>query len=176
MRQRNRLGRLASSAVQGWDASPACVEGAIRNVELMFGKDIGNRCKISLREHATRELAKRSRRFDCAIATLPWGQNSVLYYNENVRILKSLPKSLWPRAPCAFTSIEVELQKYMKRLGYHVLGSAYIPPQNLDLPSSKKARLEEKRKEATMPRAKGINLSCDSIPCTKVISACLSLR
>ncbi len=55
------------------------------------------------------------------------------------RILKSLPKSLWCRAPCAFISKEVELQKYKKRLGYHVLGSAHIPPQNLDLPSSKKA-------------------------------------
>jgi hypothetical protein len=58
---------------------------------------------------------------------------------ENARILKSLPKSLWCRAPCAFISKEVELQKYKKRLGYHVLGSAHIPPQNLDLPSSKKA-------------------------------------
>jgi hypothetical protein len=82
----------------------------------LASKDIGNRCKISLREHATQELSKRSRWFDCAIATLPWGQNSMLYYYENVRILKSLPKSVFlrclgaPRNLLPPTSLGVHLQ------------------------------------------------------------------
>jgi SAM-dependent methyltransferase len=126
-----------ANAVQGWDTNPTCVEGAIQNIKFMFGKDGDNRCTIALHD-ATWKLPDTSRLFDCSVANLPWNQNSVLYNNENVRILESLPQSLHFGAPCGFISKSIELQRDMNRLGYQILGTAHIPPQNLALPSGKR--------------------------------------
>lgn len=128
---------------QGWDTNPACVDGSQRNIQFVLDNNHDVHYKISLRD-ATQllasEKADENSHFDCAIANLPWGQNSILYYNENVRILELLPSSLRPRAPCAFISKDDELQREMGRLGYEILGDAHIPPVNFVLPTSKKAK------------------------------------
>jgi len=131
------------ASVRGWDTNPACVAGALCNLHCMFGEESAQRCGISLRD-ATQKLPDDSKKFDSTIANLPWGQNSVLYYNNNVHILESLPSSLPPGAPCAFISKDVKLQKDMNRLGYQILGTAHIPPLGFVLPSGKKTRGKKK--------------------------------
>lgn len=129
------------ASVQGWDTNAACVEGALNNIEFLFDSPVTDeRCIISRHDATLKVPGDKSKLFDCAIANLPWGQNSLLYYNENVRIMESLQSSLRPGAPCAFISKSLELQKDMTRLGYRILGTAQIPPINSVLPSGKKVK------------------------------------
>lgn len=132
------------ATVQGWDTNPVCVQGAQRNLQFMFGSKSERDFKIC--RHDAGQIMpdtggiESMQLFDCVIANLPWGENSVLYYDETVRILASLPRSLRHRAPCAFVSKNAELQKYMQRRGYEILGDAHIPPLNFVLPTGKKAK------------------------------------
>jgi hypothetical protein len=79
--------------VQGWDTNEKCVNGALRNLKFVFGNDCTKVGKVLLRDASKKNLYGE-KRYDCMIPSLPWRQNNLLYYNENVHILNSLPYSL----------------------------------------------------------------------------------
>lgn len=136
------------ASVQGWDTNESCVNGALRNLKFVFGNDCATGGEVCLRD-ASHKKMHGEKKYDCMIANLPWGQNTLLYYNENVHILDSLSSSLRPGAPCAIISKDAELQKDMHRLGYHIIGSAHIPPLNFVLPTGKKGNVQKRNEDAS---------------------------
>jgi hypothetical protein len=83
------------------------------------------------------------------VANLPWGMNTADYVEENIKILKSLRHRLQNGIPCAFVHKDDKLssETTMKTLGYEILGHAYIPPLDFDLPKSRKKAANKKTDE-----------------------------
>ena len=134
------------ASVKGWDTNESCIDGALRNIKFVFGNDCAKFCEVHLRDASNKKLDD-GKQYDCMIANLPWGQNTMLYYNENIHILDSLQSSLRPGAPCAIISKDLELQKDMERLGYHILGTAHIPPLHFVLPTGKNKNAQKRNEE-----------------------------
>jgi hypothetical protein len=51
---------------------------------------------------------------DCIVENLPWGQNTIAYSDENVRIMEHLASTLRQGTPCALVTKDADLQVYMK--------------------------------------------------------------
>lgn len=69
--------------VQGWDANQNCVNGALHNLEFVFGRDSANSYgyNVSLRDASIQKRVDDNfEQYDCMVANLPWGQNTVFYY------------------------------------------------------------------------------------------------
>ena len=143
--------------VYGIDCKQKCVEGTISNMEYMFSTINATTTTIeptNLVIHVHRgdssESVRRTfddtshdiqRRIqpDMVTANLPWGQNTVDYYQANKRILKCLQQSLQQGVPCAFVSKD-EIKDDLEQLGFQIKGFAFIPPKHFALPKSYKRK------------------------------------
>ena len=139
---------MASGAdVVGWDTKERCVEGTKRNLDYLVGQDLMLASDSEYRvEEQDTTLAKPDeydisrQSFDCIVANLPWGQNTPTYYEENTKILAAFKRLLRPGSPCAVISRDIDIQIELMRLGYDMLGTAFIPQSNFRLPKSKKRK------------------------------------
>ena len=117
------------------------------------------------------------RQFDCMVANLPWGRHSVAYAGGNAAFLDALLGALMlrPGAPCVFVVGAGDGEALIEDLearGFELcmgiddgggIGSsgsskfsicpACVPPRNLNLPSSKKARRRTQRQDFTQEDA-----------------------
>ena len=144
----------------GWDVKESCCEGTRRNLDYLktalFVSEDG------MEPSSSQQLAYRidnqdaaqvsddalgKDEVDCAVANLPWGQNTPTYYEENEKILEALRGILRSDAtvPVAIISRDSSVQKELERIGFRVLGAASIPQSNFRLPKTSKK--EKKRKE-----------------------------
>lgn len=122
--------------VEGWDVRQACIDGTRKNIESFFGE--GNRWIVSKRDATDNATFEDVGNVDCLAANLPWGQNTITYCDENVRILEQVSKHLRKNTVCAFVTKNAALHKDFERLGYRVLGSAPVPPKDFVLPRGNK--------------------------------------
>ena len=68
-------------SVYGCDINPSCVDGTIRNLEVIFGpENIKNNYFIKLEDSASTPIGTIT--FDCAVANIPWGQNTAIIDHE----------------------------------------------------------------------------------------------
>ena len=141
----------------GWDVKQSCCEGAGRNLDYLETAFVSEGMELS----SSQQLAYRIDNQDaaqvsidalggdeinCAVANLPWGQNTPTYYEENDKILKSLRGVLRSDdVPVAIISRDSSVQKELERIGFRVLGAASIPQSNFRLPNTSKKT--KKRKE-----------------------------
>ena len=129
------FGLAAGFRVEGWDVNAACVEGGQQNIENLFPeKRVG--WKVKLQDAS--EFRGSLHGIDCVVANFPWGQNTIAYQDDNIRILERLGASLRPGTPCAIMSKLPQLQTEMKRLGFNILGDAHVPQKDFVLPRGKK--------------------------------------
>lgn len=126
--------------VEGWDVRKACVDGTRKNIESFFGE--GNRWIVSQRDATENSTFEDRDKVDCLVANLPWGQNTITYCDENVRILERVSNKLREKTVCAFITKDTDLHKHFERLGYRVLGSAAVPPKQFQLPRGNKNKNE----------------------------------
>merc|ERR1712194_273299 len=76
----------------------------------------------------------------------PWGRNSILYIEENERILRSIRSQIHRGTPCAFITRPSDSEEdkgpslLFESTGFHVLGQAFVPQRNFLLPPGKKQR------------------------------------
>jgi len=83
--------------------------------------------------------------YDCAVANLPWGQNTLVHcQEENKNILDNLRDNLHHGAYCAFITKDDSLESVMEELGFYILEKAHVPQKNFDLPSSKKKKKKQR--------------------------------
>ena len=71
-------------SVHGRDINPRCVDGTLRNLEVVFGEEkIKNNCLISIEDSASACIDHDGGiSFDCAVANIPWGQNTAITDQE----------------------------------------------------------------------------------------------
>ncbi len=131
--------------VEGCDINPSVAEGAIKNIEYMFGKEkVGQCAKIDARDSCDPPLSNPSRDVSCVVANLPWGRNSVLYVDENERILRSVRSQIKTNTPCAFITRPSNSGEdkgpllLFESTGFVVLGQAFVPQRDFLLPVGKK--------------------------------------
>ena len=82
------------------------------------------------------------------MANLPWGKNSVLYINENERILRSVRSQIEVGTPCAFITRpspnagdnDKTTSFLFESTGFDVLGQSFVPQRDFSLPSSNKRK------------------------------------
>eukprot|EP00546_Thalassionema_frauenfeldii_P016229 CAMPEP_0178902206 /NCGR_PEP_ID=MMETSP0786-20121207/4476_1 /TAXON_ID=186022 /ORGANISM="Thalassionema frauenfeldii, Strain CCMP 1798" /LENGTH=189 /DNA_ID=CAMNT_0020573447 /DNA_START=725 /DNA_END=1294 /DNA_ORIENTATION=+ len=140
------LGLSRGMNVQGWDINQACVDGAIRNLELYFGNSNNQKWSVVSRDATTPSNIDFAP--NCVVANVPWGVNT--NPNNNAMIMQQLKISLQPQTPCAIISKSIELQAVMKRLGYKIIGFCHVPlPKDFVLPTSKKKRNISSTKQNT---------------------------
>lgn len=125
--------------VEGWDIRQSCVEGTKRNLDFVFGETPEPGYRVRQRDAEEPMEESEILPFDCCIANLPWGQNTVLY-SSNFRILQNLASFLGRGAPCAFITKTQVSKAQMEQIGFKVLGTAHIPQQNFQLPKGRKAK------------------------------------
>jgi hypothetical protein len=133
--------------VHGWDVNQRCVEGARRNLEAVGRDDVVSiECQVCLRSAGQKRQPSESntKMFDCMVANLPWGQNTLEYYEENGKIIQNLPPFLVKGAPCAFVTKTSDATKLLESAGYRILGSANIPQRDFARPKGNKKRLEDR--------------------------------
>lgn len=123
---------------EGWDVQHACVDGTKRNLDSFFGKS--DRWTVLKRDAADTLTMESLEDVDCIVANLPWGQNTIAYCDENVRIVERLTPFLKEYAPCAFVTKDANLHVCLKRLGYTVLGWASVPPMDFEIPRGHKKK------------------------------------
>ena len=144
--------------VQGWDVRKACVEGTRRNLHYLCTyqdtREDGNSndgpmpFTILQRDAATTTTIMES--VHAVVANLPWGDNSVLYREEQVKIVSNLSKRLRPGVVCVWitkTPIEPQDDKEESIWHHHleIIGHATIPPSGFFLPTSKKGKQGDNR-------------------------------
>ena len=155
------MGRQKGMNIYGIDCKEKCVEGTMENVQYMFPK--GNDEEEDMEMNAIGSpfvqvcLGDSSQSIipskiidsnmlppDMVTVNLPWGHNSVDYYNENVKILTCLQTSLRKGTPCAFVS-KKDIQSDLEKLGFCVQGIVSIPPKHFDLPESSKKKKKKNK-------------------------------
>ena len=147
--------------VVGLDSKPKCVEGALQNLEYIFGRDrVQQDATIQCKDSAlafgdlvngkSEMLNKKfsMKEIDCVVANLPWGVNSIDYVEENKRILRAVRARLSTPIgkntsggfgiPCAFVTKDNDCLMF-EEAGFHVVGQACIPPQDFELPKARKS-------------------------------------
>lgn len=80
--------------VEGCVAKQACVDGARDNLKFLFdGRGI-NTWNVARRDaaEATGIAEKQLEDVDCLVASLPWGQNTTAYNDENAPIIDDQPR------------------------------------------------------------------------------------
>jgi hypothetical protein len=140
------IDRGATVVVEGWDVNQRCVEGAQRNLEALYGGDgvVSTDCKVCLRDagKARRSSESDLQLFDCMVANLPWGQNTLESYKENEKIIQNLSSFLVRGAPCAFVT-KKDATKQFEDGGFIILGTANIPQRDFVRPKGYKKRLHD---------------------------------
>lgn len=150
--------------VIGWDSNPKCVEGCQQNLAYML-ETLGNvscgcivdiQCRDSTIPHASLDEFV----VDCVVCNLPWGQNSVHYVDESMKILQGIRSVLSDDVPCAFVSKKSFLtfsnSSSLSSLGYRFEKEVYIPQQSFRLPSSKRQTQKSKTdSDATVSHQNG---------------------
>jgi SAM-dependent methyltransferase len=148
--------------VEGYDINPTCVVGSLRNLEFVFSKDvIHDYASVNLADSSLQrdiDLSTGNGKFDCVVANLPWGRNSVEFVDENRRILCSVRARIDSGIPCAFITglpssedlsesgnAKVSLSTSLfATTGFAVLGQACVPQREFALPNGKKNKKREK--------------------------------
>jgi len=140
--------------VEGCDINPSVAEGAIRNLERVFGKskaealahvETRDSCD-PWRNSESSSGANNNAVVSCVVANLPWGRNSILYVDENKRILRSVRSQIIAGTPCAFITRPSDSGEdkapslLFESTGFDVLGQAFVPQRDFLLPISKKTR------------------------------------
>jgi SAM-dependent methyltransferase len=145
--------------VEGCDRNPNAVAGTIRNLEYMFSSEnIEQQASVTIQDCSSRYWKNRptfQTTISCVVSNLPWGRNSVEYVKENNQILRTIRQRIAVGTPCAFvtrpTSTAADRDDdsslFLEKAGFKVLGQAYIPPRNLELPKSRKKRTEKASNE-----------------------------
>jgi hypothetical protein len=140
--------------VEGWDINPNCVEGCKRNLEFAFGAESTSNWSVHHRDSSqvvstatnsmvtTTTTPSHLSTFDCAVANLPWGVNTVSYAYENQRILTALRHGLRAQVPVVIVS-KTPLNHELEQLGFQILGHAHVPQQDFTLPNKKNLRKRE---------------------------------
>jgi hypothetical protein len=157
------LGMQKGFHVEGSDRNINAVTGTLRNLEYMYPKElIEQRATVQVRDSSTslrddeKELLLTNSCAVCCCANLPYGQNSVEYFEENERILQSLRERISTGTPCAFitrgsTASDSALSSasalFDRTGGFEVLEQSYVPPRDFSLPSSTKKK--KKKHDAT---------------------------
>ena len=144
--------------VIGWDIKESCCEGTRRNLKYLTEAIVSEGMepsssqvrayRIDIKDAAQVSIdALGGDEVDCAVANLPWGQNTPTYYQENEKILEALRRILRSDAavPVAIISRDSSVQKKLEGIGFRVLGAASIPQSNFRLPKTSKKK--KKRKE-----------------------------
>ena len=131
--------------VEGCDINPSVAEGAIRNIEYLFGKEkVDQYANIEARDSCDLSLTNPSSDASCVVANLPWGRNSILYVDENERILRSVRSQIETGTPCAFITRPSNSGEdqgpslLFESTGFDVLGQAFVPQRDFLLPVGKK--------------------------------------
>ena len=142
----------------GWDIKESCCEGTRRNLKYLTEAIVSEGMEPSSAQVRAYRIDNQDAaqvsidalgkdEVDCAVANLPWGQNTPTYYEENNMILDALRGILRSDAavPVAIISRDSSVQKELERIGFRVLGAASIPQSNFRLPKASKKK--KKRKE-----------------------------
>ena len=125
--------------VHGWDIKPPCIHGTRKNLLIAFGDDaVERKCQLLVRDSSLMASSVQKPIMDCVVANLPWGENTVDYIDENLKILKAIIPQMKAGSPCVFIHKDEKLSnhKTMNSMGYQILGEANIPPLNFYLPKS----------------------------------------
>ena len=144
--------------VEGYDKNPSAVDGTRRNLEYMFPKkeleefahvEIHDSCTPYRRDSsASSSSSSSAANISCVVANLPWGKNSVLYINENERILRSVRSQIQVGTPCAFITRpspnaednDTTASFLFESTGFDVLGQSFVPQRDFSLPSGNKRK------------------------------------
>jgi hypothetical protein len=90
-----------------------------------------------------------TKKYDCAVANLPWNRNTFEYQSKNSAcassdIMKATAAVLKPGAPLIVVSggddASFDANQCLRHLGFDVLGEATVPPRGFNLPSSGKKK------------------------------------
>jgi hypothetical protein len=63
--------------VEGWDINAACTEGSVRNLEFCFSDEVSHKWNLFRRDATAPCKTGQMRDYDCVVANLPWGENSI---------------------------------------------------------------------------------------------------
>jgi len=146
--------------VEGCDSNPSAVDGTRRNLEYLYSKKKVEICaQVEIHDSCAPWKDNESlsnATISCVVANLPWGKNSVLYIDENERILCSVRSQIQVGTPCAFVtrSSNADDNKSPTHLfetnGFHILGQSFVPQRDFLLPSGGK----RKRKKDQIGKSK----------------------
>jgi hypothetical protein len=142
--------------VEGYDKNPSAVDGTRRNLEYMFPKkeleefahvEIHDSC-TPCRRDSSASSSSSAANISCVVGNLPWGKNSVLYINENERILRSVRSQIQVGTPCAFITRpspnagdnDKTTSFLFESTGFDVLGQSFVPQRDFSLPSGNKKK------------------------------------
>mmetsp|Transcript_4330 Transcript_4330/g.9349 ORF Transcript_4330/g.9349 Transcript_4330/m.9349 type:complete len:504 (+) Transcript_4330:111-1622(+) len=140
--------------VEGYDINPSVAEGAVCNLEYLFGEEkVEKFVCVETRDSCSpwrdNELLSRSGAdavISCVVANLPWGRNSILYVDENKRILLSVRSQIQVGTPCVFITRPSDSGDdkgpllLFESAGFNVLEQAFVPQRDFLLPTSKKKK------------------------------------
>lgn len=139
--------------VEGCDINRSAAEGTIQNLKYLFDEE-----KVNLYANVQTHDSCNPWRYDkssqssktadlsCVVANLPWGRNSVLYIDENARILCSIRAQIKTGTPCAFITRPSNSDEdkgpssLFESTGFDILGQAFVPQRDFLLPKGKKNR------------------------------------
>jgi hypothetical protein len=165
--------------VTGIDSNPKCSLGTMHNLQHLFNISVGENAIVessdvdgwllALNSNSTRTPSRASiysgnsvhlqtlipdKKFDCAVANLPWNRNTFEFQEDlvdnectNSRILRATAAALLPGSPLVVVSggsqkgrqsVLFDTRRCLESIGFHVLGEATVPPQGFHLPLSAK--------------------------------------
>jgi len=146
--------------VEGCDSNPSAVDGTRRNLEYLYPKKkVETFAQVEIHDSCAPwkdNESSSSATISCVVANLPWGKNSVLYIDENERILCSVRSQIQVGTPCAFVTRssnagDDKSQTHLfQTTGFHVLGQSFVPQRDFLLPSGGK----RKRKKDQIGKSK----------------------
>lgn len=148
--------------VVGYDINSKCITGALKNLIAVFGEEfVSKKCRLEVGELSAKHITTPNVCYDCAIANLPWGQNTAITNkDENLKIISSMRKHLHRGSPCAIITKDQSYVESIQNMGFTIYDVINVPQRDFLLPRSKK---KQKKKNLNYSSPTDTSRSSDCI-------------